>query len=230
MVINRNHVSNKYSETDRNYDIKGIYGIFSNSAEFFVKEFHFGNISKTNFKTLALDISLLEDQAGIDIFGLLGYEMYRGYDIFLDYDEQFISFIPEKEFLNYWNMNIINQQFESLYFETYDHIPIVNALAGEKRIKLGLDSGSARTIIDKNSLQLIQHEISDLSEQQIIGIENINVTISGAKIRTLKIGNTNFSNMDILINDLSHLNKTSQNITGLIGYDLFSKYKTLIRL
>lgn len=227
LVINRKYISDNYHKSEKNYDIKGINSRFVNNEEYEIKDFNFGEISINNFSALMLDISLLEEHTRTEIFGLIGYSVFKSFDILIDFKDKYITFIPSGEFMSFWNMNIINQQFEKIPFKRYDHIPIIDARAGEKEIKLGFDTGSARTIIDKNALKLIRYELSNISEQQIIGIENKNVTISGAKIRNLEIGNSSFSNLDILINDLSHLNKNGR-IDGLIGYDLLARYKVLV--
>lgn len=226
LVINKKYVTH-VNISENKYKISGVNSSFESNTKYFIEDFSLGRIHLNKLEMITLDISLLEEHAGLEIYGLIGYDVFDNYDLFLDYKDSFITFIPYNEFTNYWNMNIINQEFETMSFVRYDHIPVIKAKAGEKWIELGLDTGSARTVLDKNTLKIVHYELSNTSEQKIIGIANKNVTISGAKIRNLKIGNCNFPQMNILINDLSHLQKNGQ-IDGLIGYDLFSQYKSLI--
>jgi predicted aspartyl protease len=227
LVINQNYIINEINKAQTHYNIQGVNSSFSQNTKYIVSEFKLGEIYLDNFSVLALDISLLEEHTGVEIFGLIGYEIFKDYDVYLDYDECYISFVPHKDFTTFWNQNIINREFETIGFEKYAHIPVIKAKVGAKEIHLGVDTGSARIVIDNKALTFLQHNISNISEQQIIGIENKNITIKGAKIKKLMIGNQYFNNLDILINDLSHLQKSGK-IDGLIGYDLISKYNTFI--
>ena len=174
-------------------------------------------------------MTLLEEVVGKSVYGLIGYEVFAGYDIVIDYDQSFLTFVPSSHFMNYWNQNVINKKFSYLDFTMSDHLPIVNALAGDKKITLGIDTGAARTLIDQNTIDLIRHEIDDIREQTLVGIDNENLSITCGTIRRIKIGQINYDNIEILIKDLSHINDNiGKKVNGLIGYDILKHYKTII--
>lgn len=229
LVINKKFLQTETPGSDNEYSVKGVGNKLEKVRDIAIEDFKFGAISKQNINALSLDISLIDELTDKNIFGLIGYDIFAPYDIVIDYNELFLTFISEDEFMNYWNSYVINQEFYIVEFSMFEHLPVVQAKAGEKRIKLGIDTGAARTIIDKNALELIQHELTDISDQNIVGIENENIPISGAKIREISIDPIHYNNINILIKDLSHLN-TLQNgrINGLMGYDLLKNYKTLI--
>jgi hypothetical protein len=109
------------------------------------------------------------------------------------------------------------------------HIPVVKALAGNKRILLGVDTGAAKTLIDKKTIDIIHYEMKDLSEKTLVGIDNKDQIIGSGKIRKITVGDNDYHNIEILIKDLSHINDNISNkVDGLIGYDILKQHKTLI--
>ena len=229
LIINSKYVEAYERKTNNKYEVKGVGSKVLKVEDINVKNFEFGNINKNRFNAIVLEMTLIEEIVGKPVYGMIGYEIFAGYDIVIDYKQSFLTFIPPAEFMNYWNQNVINRKFSYLDFSMSDHLPIVNALAGDKKITLGIDTGAARTLIDQNIIDLIRYEIEGLREQTLVGIDNENLSITCGTIRRIKIGQKNYDNIEILIKDLSHINDNiSRKVNGLIGYDILKNYITII--
>ncbi|MBN2281547.1 MAG: aspartyl protease family protein [Candidatus Marinimicrobia bacterium] len=229
LIINRQYIEAYEKGSEKKYELRGIGSKVLKVEDVNVSAFEFADIQKKDFKAIVLEMSLIQEVVGQPVYGLIGYEIFKGYDVLIDYQESFLTFIPYDEFMFYWNNNIINQKFTLLDFFLSDHLPVIKALAGDKRITLGIDTGAARTLIDLKTIDKISYEIDDVKKQQLVGIDNQNLMITSGVITRLKIGDLNFNKMEILIQDISHINDfISTRVDGLIGYNILKNYRTLI--
>ncbi|NPE27322.1 hypothetical protein HNV12_04955 [Methanococcoides sp. SA1] len=229
LVLNSNYIVLEENNIGKTHEVRGIGSKISDVQSISVKDFKLAEIEKNNFEALVMNISLIEKLVGNHIFGLIGYEVFSGYDIVVDYKKSQLTFLPAARFMDYWNQNVVNRPFTIQEFVLFDYLPIINAKAGEKNIKLGVDTGSGKTLIDKNTIDLIQYEIINIQTKSIIGIDNKELEIKSGTIRQLIVGQKKYKNIEILIKDISHINdKISNKVDGLIGYDILKHYKTII--
>ncbi|MFP4548704.1 MAG: aspartyl protease family protein [Fidelibacterota bacterium] len=229
LVLNNKYVDNKTGSTGKEYKIRGIHSRVANVSDRKVKKFQMGQIIKTDFIALVMEFSVMEEVVGYPVYGLIGYDFFSGYDIFIDYDNNILTFIPEEKFMVFWNNNIANQSFSYIDMTMNQHIPVVQAKAGDKKIRLGIDTGAARTLLDKNATDVIHYEFQDFGSRDLVGVENKSEKTTSGKIRQISIGAKKYNNIEVLIKDLSHLNDNiNEHIDGLIGYDILGQQKTLI--
>jgi len=229
LVINKKYTDKATPGSGKKYKIRGIHGRVANVSDQKIKKFQLGAIEKTDFIALVMKFSVMEKILGKPVYGLIGYDIFSDYDIFIDYENNSLTFIPEEEFMIFWNNNIVNQPFSFVDMIMNHHIPVVQAKAGEKRIHLGIDTGAARTLLDKNATDVIHYEFQDFGSRDLVGVENESQKTTSGKIRKISIGTQEYNNIEVLIKDLSHLNDNiNESIDGLIGYDILGRQKTLI--
>ncbi len=229
LVLNKKYVEKNTPGSGKEYKIRGIHGRVANVSDRKVGAFQLGQIRKTDFVALVMEFSVMEEVVGYPVYGLIGYDIFSGYDIFIDYDNKLLTFIPEEKFMVFWNSNIVNQSFSFVDMTMNHHIPVVQAKAGDKRIRLGIDTGAARTLLDQNATDVIHYEFQDFGSRDLVGVENKSKKTTSGRIRQISIGAQKYNNIEVLIKDLSHLNDNiSESIDGLIGYDILGKQRTLI--
>ncbi len=229
LVLNRSMVDISHQTGNQTPTVWGVNGSALQVTNVKVKAFNFGGIFKRNITALLVSLNKMERVLGIPVIGLIGYDLFSEYDIYIDYDQEMLSFIPPTKFMQFWNRNIVNKSFHYLAFDMSMHLPVVHALAGNKKIKLGIDTGAAQTLIDQKVANQIDYEISDKSKRNIVGVENMSDIIEVGKIRTIRIGNHTYNNIEIFIKNIDHINNVlNRDINGLIGYDILRRQKTLI--
>ena len=63
------------------------------------------------------------------------------------------------------------------------------------------------------------------------GASKQKANVQKAIVKSLAIGDKSFENVATVFNDMSHLNARYENkIDGLIGYEIFSKQKTIVSI
>lgn len=176
-----------------------------------------------------MDLSHLENQTKNNFYGLLGYEIFKDYDILFDYKKNTISFIKAEVTEEFLNKNFKSKKQIKVPIEMEAHIPVVEGFINERNYKFGLDCGAETNLIDINLKEELDANMSKLKTELLIGADKNNIETTNAQMNSLVIGGVNFKKTRATISDISHLNEGYKlKLKGLIGYDILSTQPTLI--
>ena len=175
------------------------------------------------------DLSHLEN--GMEIYGLIGYSIYKDYDLLFDYQNKTLTLIePDytETFLkeNKYRFNEISFKKEN----SLSHIPCINAQIDKTNLLLGIDCGAGTNLLDSQLWRSLQKSLKDTETTELKGASNgkIKETHKG-KLKNIKIGDKNFKNTNTVFSNISHLNTNrTEAIQGIIGYEILSRQKTIL--
>lgn len=197
-----------------------------------VRHLNFYDIQLKEQDVLTMDLSHLEQVKHgprYDIYGIIGFEMMKDYDIIFDYENRILTLINPDIFNEYKTEFFSKNDMEIVPFEFEQHIPVIKAKIDRKDLNLGVDCGAEINIIDENLFDTLKNATLDVVTDNVIWIDNTSKIVNRGKIKKMNIGNKTLSKLSTLFSDISHLkNSYNLNIDGLIGYPLLSKQKTLI--
>lgn len=196
-----------------------------------VDSFNFNGIQAKNIKVMMSDLSHLEN--GLKIHGLIGYSIYKDYDLLFDYQNKTLTLIYPDYTDTFLKENKYKFSEVSLFFDegkSYSHIPCVNAQIDKATLLLGIDSGAGGNLIDSQLWTQLKKNVKELKITDLKGINNRNSTeVNAGKLRSMKIGSKKFKNTETLFSNIDHINATrSEAIQGLIGYEILSRQKTIL--
>lgn len=208
---------------------QGVSGNISGMDIIKIEELHFSGIQLNNQEVLTLDLSHLEEELETELHGLIGYELIKDYDIIFDYKNLKLTLISPDIYESYKSENLSNATLTSIPFKLEGHIPIVEAEVGNKKYSYGIDSGAESNLISQTLFESLKKNIKGIRTDELIGADNHPKKVKKGKIKKTKIGTKCFKNLTTVFSDISHLNEGYKlSLDGLIGYELFSKQKTLI--
>ncbi|MFN4122056.1 MAG: retropepsin-like aspartic protease [Flavobacteriales bacterium] len=107
---------------------------------------------------------------------------------------------------------------------------VVNAKVNRKKIRLVLDTGASRTVMDKNRIDR-WHDGSEVQEieQKSAGLGTDSMESSITTIEHLKIEDFKVKSFPVILLDLSHVNSSYQQlgvkaVDGILGGELLELY------
>lgn len=208
---------------------KGVGGNISGMDIEEMEQLDFAGIQLNNQKVITLNLSHLEEELEYEIYGLIGYEVIKNYDIIFDYDNQMLTLVDPEYFEKYLNTELTNSQLRTVSIKMERHIPTIVARIGERELKLGIDSGAESNLINKDLFNTLEKEIGKIITEELVGADNNPKTVKKGQIKRIKIGDNDFKDSPALFGDISHLKKSyNVSLDGLVGYPIISKQKTLI--
>ena len=196
-----------------------------------VDSFNFNGIQAKNIKVMMSDLSHLEN--GLEIHGLIGYSIYKDFDLLFDYQNKTLTLIAPDYTDTFLKENKYKFSEISLSFneeKSFTHIPCVNAQIDKITLLLAIDCGAGTNLLDSQLLTQLKKNIKDIKTTDLKGANNGNFTeVHTGKLRGMKIGNKKFKNTETVFSNIDHLNATrSEAIQGLIGYEILSRQKTIL--
>lgn len=156
--------------------------------------------------------------AEMPIAGLIGMDMFGGYDIIYDYDTKKLTLIDSYAQIRLQGNPILTVPYSQF---ASDYLPCIKVNMGGKEIELGIDCGAGANLIQENALpDGVSFETSTLT-----GISG-NTTEQKLGDIDFTIGDVSFAKQPFVVGDISHLNL---GIEGLLGYPFLSSHKMMFK-
>lgn len=191
--------------------------------------FDFNGIRANGIKVMASDLSHLEK--GTDVYGLIGYDVYKDYDLMFDYKKKTLTLIDP----DYTETFLKERKYEydEVPFEmskTMRHIPLIKAQIDTVSLTLGIDCGAGNNLLDSKRWDEFESMLRRVKTTKLKGISNDEGSeVHVGKLKSLKIGGKTFRHTQTVFNNISHFNRNKdERIDGLIGYEVLSKQKTIL--
>ncbi len=229
LILNSKRISQDTKNQNSQSNLNGVNGNISNLNIKIIEQFDFSGIQLNNQKILTIDLSEMEKSLDTEIYGIIGYNFIKEYDILYDYGKQKITLINPAYFEKYKKDKLINNKLNYIDFEQQTHIPVIKAIIDNKVYLFGIDCGAESNLIDFNLFSQLENNLSNISTDTLSGVDNIKKEVKKGKIKKSFIGGKKFKNIITVFSDISHLNKDDKmKINGLVGYEVLSKQPTLI--
>ena len=191
------------------------------------RTFEFAGKSRRQLSLLALDIAHLKQAEGPAVAGLIGAELFRDAELFLDYEKQLYALLPARKNL----LHQLETPSMQLDIEFEGHLPVLRLTIGDTVLRFGIDSGAGSNLIDKAALaQLPDTWVVLLQQETVRGLDKIERSADRLSIEQLQLtANQPMIEMTFLAIDFAPLRtQTGYQIDGLLGYDFLSQFRLSI--
>ena len=136
-------VINQIPQGESELEGRGVTGPMA-VEEIEVDQFQLGNAQFNQLKAYKIDLSYLEKRLLCEIDGLIGYEVLRKMEIVLDYPNQTVTFLPGFA-------SLTGERSDAFFpFNLVNHIPVLEARLGKRKIFLGVDTGAGANVLNKH--------------------------------------------------------------------------------
>jgi len=228
IILNARYFNEGLKEAKTISSTKGVGGSVSGVNVFSVNSFSWHTLNIANEELLTLDISHLEEELEAEIHGLIGYELFKDYDLLFDYKQKILTLINPSEAESFLSQTSSKKRYD-VPFEQGGHIPILKAVVDNDTLSLGLDCGAESNLLSSSTFESLKPQLFDLTQDELIGIGSEKNMVQKGSIKNMRIGELNFESTRTVFSDISHLNEGYKlRLDGLIGYEILSRQKTLL--
>ena len=195
-------------------------------GEIDVQQFNWGIIRIENLNGFTIDISHLEKATGIELAGLIGYEVFKEYELLIDYPNGVVKIYDAK------NGETFRQGtgVQEIHFEMNGHVPVIPVKVGHKKAYLGLDSGAEVNLLDDHYYKMLKKSyLRNKGKEVVIGLDQKKQFAITAYLTSSQIKKLDLPDMKFLFMDLAVLgNATEVRMDGLLGFPFFQKHAVSI--
>ncbi len=176
-------------------------------------------ITVENATFLTRSLKHLEANADeMPIAGLIGMDIFGGYDIIYDYDTQNLTLIDSHARIRLQGNPIATIPYSQFASE---YLPCIKVIMDGNEVELGIDCGAGANLIHKSALpKEVQFDTARLA-----GISGDITEHEYGKL-DFNIEDISFTEQPFVVGDISHLNL---NIDGLLGYPFLSSHKMMFK-
>jgi hypothetical protein len=229
LVLNSAYIKSDSLSKKEAIQGQGSGGTIDNMHIDTIDQFEMKDIQLKDQRALVVNLAHLEQETHSKIYGLIGYEIYKNYDLLFDYKNKTITFIRAEKTNAFMYNKLSSSKFIEVPIIMNNHIAVVDCEMKHKLYKMGIDCGAESNLFDTNLISELQSNIKSMQSDELLGANASSTNTSSGKIKRIKIGTRKFRNSITVFNAIEHLNQNSPiKIDGLIGYEILSKQKTLL--
>ena len=215
-MLNSRYLSDKTVDNGQ----AAINGVNSGSMELSVvsgTDLDIAGIKVVGGEMPAKDLRHLEPVDTPPVYGLIGVDIFGGYDILFDYDNLMLTLINPSARVNAGAA--VTVPFENL---ASGYLPTVKVNVAGEELVLGIDCGATVNLLFDRYATLI----GDIEEADLVGISG-DATIERQGRANLSVGTVDFGSQPFIVKDISHLQNLD--VDGLIGFPALKTRRIMLR-
>lgn len=181
-----------------------------------VKNFQWAGTSSKEVDAVAFDMSNLEKALGHKINGLIGQNLFKNYELFLDISHRKIQLFKAHRS----KLHKTKKYKKKISFSMKSHIPIITVKIDGKKYKFGIDTGAEVNILNKNLKNKLKNStLHNFKSSNLHGLGGTTQIVESAELINFKIKGEDFKNYEFLLTDLSSFEeKYGQKLDGILGH------------
>jgi len=177
-----------------------------------------------------LDLGHIEDRKNTRILGILGYSVYKDFEIFIDFPNRLIMLSRiDKAGTRIDSLPMWESPVDSLDFIRSDHAIIIPAEVNGVRLRMMLDTGAELNLLDRHVRRRVLDNFTILKRVNLVGINGKEVEVLAGVLEDVHCGNQPGTTMNTLLTDLDEINASfGVSVHGVIGYEFLNGRRVMI--
>ena len=194
-----------------------------------IKDLSFGSLRLYRLEADVANLGNIENAKGLKIMGLLGLDLFRECEMFIDFDRSqiYLHRIDKKESKTYSN-EALNDTSQYRVFPidiTNNRITTNTEIAG-KKLKLVIDCAAEANILDSRLPNKILELITMTRRVKLTGPGDKKVDALYGSLANMKMGVQQIENLPVVIVNLEYTCfNDDMCINGVLGFDFLSQHK-----
>lgn len=219
----------KAEDPEANERSGGITGAVDALLPARMKQFSFGGMKWHQLYADRISLGHLENIKGTKILGLLGMQLFRRFEIVIDFKNNLLHFrhISKnvKKATNTMAAYDIKTALETDIVMRGNKI-LTNGKIGNRRLTFIIDSGAEANIIDARLPGSVLDSVSIQSTIKLNGTGGVKTDALYGEMRNFKIGELFIDAMPFMVTSLEKMNFVyEQNLDGMLGFDFLSRHQ-----
>lgn len=231
LILNKVHFKQQYEHNRKSYETSGVIGIIDNPLERTLNEFIIEHLKMENKNSDVIDLSHIENTKKMHLLGIIGYNILKDYEVFIDLYLNQITLAKVDKFGNTLDKKVyLEKVIDSVQFKLKKHTIVINGFVENEPVTFGLDSGAEFNQINKNSKRRVLKHFYPEKRLQLIGASHRTIEVLAGKLYRVRLSDTQFfAPMQTVLTNLNQMNEAfGTTLDGVLGYEFFKQKRTII--
>lgn len=207
----------------------GITGRVEDAGKVHVDSLSFGPVHYYKAEAGRINLGHIESRKGIKIHGLLGMQLFKHFEMIIDYENNliYLRHLSKKEDKHYRHPLLRDT---AAYIETpvnfIENKLITYVYSAGKKLSFVVDSGAESNLIDSRLPDKIMDNVLVNKRVFLSGTGSTRVEALSGSINTLRIGSYDVANLPVIVTNLEKLCFAyNRCLDGMLGFDFLSRQK-----
>ncbi|MFD2727793.1 retropepsin-like aspartic protease [Hyunsoonleella rubra] len=231
MILNRVHFGRLYDFQRNSSKTSGVNQVLDHSYRRYVKEFDLNGFVYHDKVSDVIDLSHIESSKKIKLLGIIGYNILKDYEVFIDLYLNQITLTKVDKFGNKLNDKVYLEKIvDSIDFTLKKHTIVVNGFINNQKVKLGIDTGAEFNQINKSVNRKARRYFIPKKRLKLQGVSGKSIHVLAGKLHRVKLNdNIYFGPMFTVLTNLNAMNEAfGTQLDGILGYEFFAQKRTII--
>ncbi len=177
-----------------------------------------------------IDLEHIELKKHTRIIGILGFEVFKNFELFIDFQQQMIALYRLDRVGNRIDTYTKSEvPTDSLRFEQIKHLILVPVEINKVRLKMILDSGAELSLIDRHINRKVLDHFTIIQRVNMVGVGQSKVEVLAGILTDVHCSDQIEKRMNTLLTSLDEINAAFEiQADGVIGFEFFKTRRTLI--
>ncbi len=230
LVLNITYFRNYASTVSSDQEQAGIGGSSGGGrVQTEVSQLSFGNIKYSRVEADMVNLGQIENNKGVKILGLLGLQLFRKFEMIIDYEKGliYLHLITKKEVKTYKSELLKDTSTYSVVpFDITENKIITKLEIGGKKLRFIIDCGAETNLLDSRLPDKVFENVVLGRRVRVTGAGDKKVEALYGDLNNMKIGSQSIAALPVLITNLeksclSYISCTD----GILGFDFLSLHK-----
>jgi len=189
------------------------------------------NFSIDNIKSDIIDLSHIEKNKKMSLYGIIGYNVLKDYEIFIDFHLKQIT-------LSKINNNgdkidrlpYLEEISDTINFTLKKHTIVLTSYVNNQKLNFGLDTGAEINLLDKSVSKKVLKNFKTPKRIIMTGTGKKKIEVLAGKLHKVKLTNTIYCGvMRTIITNLDNMKITyGTKLDGVLGYEFIAMRRIII--
>jgi len=177
-----------------------------------------------------LDLGHIELKKNTRIAGILGYDVFKDFELFIDFPERrIVLFRLNKQGIRIDQQTRSGIPADSLNFVLKNHLIHVVTEINHVKVKMILDSGAELNLIDRHVNRKVLDNFTIIKRVNLVGVGQREVEVLAGVLKDVHCGHQHEAKMNTLMTSLDAFNDgLGAQADGVLGYEFLKTRRTLI--
>ncbi len=231
LILNKVHFKAFDPYYKKSKETSGVIDLVDNPLEKQLKEFVIQNLTLTNKTSDVIDLSHIEISKKMNLLGIIGYNILKDYEVFIDMYLNQITLSKVDTKGNKLDTKVYLEKIvDSIDFKLNKHTIVLETFVDQYKVNFGLDTAAEYNQLNKSSNRKILKFFHPTRRLKLTGASGKEIEVLAGKLQRVKLSETiMFAPMATVLTNLNKMNEAfGTSLDGILGYEFFKQKRTII--
>lgn len=231
LILNKSHFPLDYPFLVKEQETSGILNSIDRPLERKVRDFYIESLNLKDKISDVIDLSHLEKSKKMNLLGIIGFNVLKDYEIFVDlYLNQITLSKVDNLGVKLDDKVFLEKITDSIDFTLRNHAILISGSIDDKKMSFILDSAAEVNQINRSVNKKVLKNFIPSKRLKLSGASGKEIEVLAGKLYRVKLNDDIYFGPMFTI--LTNLNKTENafgvKVDGILGYEFFKQKRTII--